>query len=114
VKKRADPATEQRALGRRVAELRRESGRTQSAVAERAGVTVRYVQAVEAGDYNPTFSTLLALARGLEVAPVELFVPPMSTEPAPRGRPPGVTETERRRRVSPTGSARRPTGRKAR
>jgi transcriptional regulator with XRE-family HTH domain len=62
----------------------------QSAVAERAGVTVRYVQAVEAGDYNPTFSTLLALARGLEVAPVELFVPPMSTEPAPRGRPPGV------------------------
>ena len=75
MKERADPAAEQRALGRRVAELRRESGRTQSALAERAGVTVRYVQALEAGDYNPTFTTLLALARGLDVNPAALFVP---------------------------------------
>lgn len=65
-------------------------------------MTVRYVQAVEAGDHNPTFTTLLALARGLDVAPVELFVTPKSTEPAARGRPPGVAETRKRRRVSPT------------
>jgi transcriptional regulator with XRE-family HTH domain len=108
VKERANPAAKQRALGRRVAELRRESGRTQSALAERAGVTVRYVQALEAGDYNPTFTTLLAIARGLDVPPAELLAPPTSTEPAGRGRPPGVVETGRRRRVSPSGRARRP------
>jgi transcriptional regulator with XRE-family HTH domain len=112
VKERANPAAKQRALGRRVAELRRESGRTQSALAERAGVTVRYVQALEAGDYNPTFTTLLAIAWGLDVAPAELFAPPTSMEPAARGRPRGVTETGRRRRVSPSRRPRHPAGKK--
>jgi len=105
VKKRANPVVEQRAFGRRVAELRREAGRTQSTLAERAGVTVRYVQAVEAGDHNPRLTTLLALARGLDVAPAELFVPPTNPAPAGRGRPPGVAEVERRRRVSRSTSA---------
>jgi transcriptional regulator with XRE-family HTH domain len=77
-------------------------------------VTVRYVQALEAGDYNPTFTTLLALAFGLDVAPAELFAPPASTEPAARGRPPGVAEKERRRRVSPSAPTKRPRGRATR
>jgi hypothetical protein len=61
---------------------------------------VRYIQALEAGDINPTFTTLLALARGLDVDAAELLAAPKSTRPVARGRPPGVTETRKRRRVS--------------
>lgn len=113
MKERSDAAASQRALGRRVAELRRESGKTQSVLAERAGVTVRYVQALEAGDFNPTFTTLLAIARGLNTSPAELFVPPASTRPPARGRPRGVTETERRRRVNRSATSKRSPGKRA-
>jgi transcriptional regulator with XRE-family HTH domain len=114
VKRRTDPAAELRFLGRRVAELRRDGGLTQSVFAERAGVTVRYIQAVEAGKINPTFTTMLALAGGLDVALADLFIPPKSTTPARRGRPPGVSETERRRRVSRSESATRASARTTR
>jgi transcriptional regulator with XRE-family HTH domain len=99
VQKRVDPVAAKRALGRRVAELRRRAGATQSALAERADVTVRYLQGLEAGDFNPTLTTLLALAFGLGVRAAELLRPPRSTKPAKRGRPPGVVETRERRRV---------------
>ena len=97
-----------------MAELRRGGGLTQSVLAERASVTVRYIQALEAGRINPTFTTLLALAGGLDVAPAALFLPPKSTAPAARGRPPGVIETAKRRRVSRGGSARRASAKAAR
>ena len=45
---------EQRKLGRNLARLRTAAGLTQELLAERAGISTRYVQDLEAGIYVPT------------------------------------------------------------
>lgn len=60
------------ALGRAVEELRREAGLTQEGLAERIGSEFPSVGGVERGTSNPTFTSLLRLARGLEVELSEL------------------------------------------
>lgn len=55
------------ALGRAVEELRREGGLTQESLADRIGSEFPSVGGVERGTSNPTFTSLLRLARGLEV-----------------------------------------------
>ena len=56
---------EHRALGRAVRETRARRGLSQEALGEAAGLHRNYVGAVERGEVNPTFKTLLAVAGGL-------------------------------------------------
>jgi transcriptional regulator with XRE-family HTH domain len=48
-------------LGINVAALRTRRGLTQEELAERVGVSARYMQSVEAGDYFPSLPTLVRL-----------------------------------------------------
>ena len=48
-------------------------GLTIEALADRAGLTPNYVGTIETGQRDPSLSTVLALARGLSVAPGELI-----------------------------------------
>lgn len=76
-----------RAVGRRIAELRREAGLTQEEAAERLGVSVRALGYIEGGRENLTLRTMASVAGVLGVPVAALLVPPESTE-ARRGRPP--------------------------
>jgi len=60
------------ALGRAVEELRREAGLTQEGLADRIESEFPAIGAVERGTSNPTFTSLLRLARGLDVDLSEL------------------------------------------
>lgn len=70
-------------IGRRVAELRTARDLTQEKFAEKADVSARYVQRVEAGTENLTVRTLVKIANALHVELPALFI---ATE-APRARP---------------------------
>jgi transcriptional regulator with XRE-family HTH domain len=54
-------------LGKRVKSLRLEKGKTQEAVADASGLHVTYIASVESGKRNPSFLSLIALARGVDV-----------------------------------------------
>lgn len=77
-------------VGRRLAELRAERGLTQEALAEKLGVTARWVQSAEAGGENFTLTTLTRFANALKVPVIEFFSPPMDSKPRP-GRPKKVS-----------------------
>lgn len=84
-----------RDVGRRIAELRAERGLTQDAMAEKAGVSSRYIAKVESGRENLTLTSLARFARLLRVATVDLFQPPRVRNARP-GRPKAVTRGTRR------------------
>ena len=69
---------------------RRAAGLTQEALAERAGLSRRGLQHLEAGDARPYPATLEALAEALDLAPAEraLLRAALPAAPAPR-RPAG-------------------------
>ena len=73
-------------LGRKVAELRIARGLTQERFAERLGVSLKYVQRIEAGSENLTVESLHRLATKLRVTVIALFEPPLVRE-VRRGRP---------------------------
>jgi UDP-N-acetylglucosamine 1-carboxyvinyltransferase len=80
------PANPERVLGligRRVAELRTARALTQEQLAERAEVSARYVQRVEAGTENLTIRTLIKMSNALRTSLEELLVAPTG----PRARP---------------------------
>jgi len=58
---------ERRALGRAVRELRARRWLSQEALGFRSGLHRNYVGALERGDMNPTFGTLLRVRRGLDL-----------------------------------------------
>lgn len=60
------------ALGRAVEELRREAGLTQEELADRINSDFPSVGNIERGRANPTFSSLLRVARGFEIDLSEL------------------------------------------
>lgn len=62
-----------RTLGRAVRELRARFGLSQEALAFQAGLHRNYVGAIERGEINPTFSTLMRLVRGFEITLSELI-----------------------------------------
>jgi transcriptional regulator with XRE-family HTH domain len=62
-----------RAFGRRVRELRKQSGLSQEQLAERAGLHWTYVSGVERGLRTPGLDVIGRLAQGLGVSPAELF-----------------------------------------
>lgn len=75
-----------RAVGRRVAELRSAAGLTQEVLAEELGVSVTYLQRIEAGTENLTVRSLVRLAGHLSTSVANLFAPPTDTTRRP-GRP---------------------------
>ncbi len=60
-------------LGRRIADLRREKGLTQEALAEAMGVSRNHVADIELGVRNTGVWSLLLICRALTVAPAALF-----------------------------------------
>ena len=75
-----------RLFGLRVAELRRERALTQEQLAERAGLSYRWMQRIEAGDANISLAKVAELAHALGHELGELFTPPRATIRKP-GRP---------------------------
>jgi transcriptional regulator with XRE-family HTH domain len=60
-------------FGKKVSVLRKKKGLTIPELAEAAGLKTLQIQKIEAGKLNFHLSTVIALARGLEMSPVELF-----------------------------------------
>jgi transcriptional regulator with XRE-family HTH domain len=60
-------------LGRRIAELRREKGLTQEALAEAMGVSRNHVADIELGVRNTGVWSLLLVCRALALPPAALF-----------------------------------------
>jgi transcriptional regulator with XRE-family HTH domain len=60
-------------IGRRVAEERKRLGLTQASLAERAGVSLKYWQRVEAGRENLTIASLVRFANLVRVEPIDLL-----------------------------------------
>jgi transcriptional regulator with XRE-family HTH domain len=71
-------------VGRGIAVFRRERGLTQEELAEEAGFTARYLQAVEAGGENLTLESLVEFANLLQVAVTDLFHGPTAPAAIPR------------------------------
>ena len=53
--------------------LRKEKGLSQAGLAEKAGLTREYVNKIEAGSYDPSLSTINALAKALGVKAARLL-----------------------------------------
>jgi ribosome-binding protein aMBF1 (putative translation factor) len=60
-------------LGRRARRLRLAKGLSQEDLAERAALDAKHYQAIEGGQTNVTFATLLGIARALGVKIAELL-----------------------------------------
>ena len=60
-------------FGKNIASLRARRHLTQERLAEKAGVSARYLQSVEAGEYFPSLPTLARLKSGLRCEWGELF-----------------------------------------
>jgi transcriptional regulator with XRE-family HTH domain len=67
-----------RDVGRRIAELRREQGKTQEEIAEALGLAVRNLQRIERG-MNFKLHSLLRIAVVLDVPVTSLLAEPAST-----------------------------------
>lgn len=63
---------EHAALGAAVREIREEADLTQQQLAKRAGVQPTFVSDIERGIRNPSWSTMLSIAKALRVKPSEL------------------------------------------
>ncbi len=73
-------------LGQRLRRLREERGLTQERLAQRASVATDMISRLENGRYtSPGLRTLLRVARGLGVSPVQLL-PDHADRPAPGAR----------------------------
>ena len=68
----SDPDVALERLGRRLRVRRAELGVTQEGVANRAQLNRTYVGEIERGEASPTLTTLIALAKGLEMTLAEL------------------------------------------
>jgi transcriptional regulator with XRE-family HTH domain len=62
-------------LSRNIKQLRLHSGLSQAELAEKAGISIPYLGAVERGDKWPSPSTLAEIARSLGHEPYDLFIP---------------------------------------
>lgn len=60
-------------IGRRIKELRKGRGLSQEALAEKMGISSKYLSSIERGMENPTLDTLIALTSALGVEFHEVF-----------------------------------------
>lgn len=65
-------AVEQRVFGHAVRETRARRGLSQAELGRLTGKHHNYIGALERGEVNPTFKTMMGLAAGLDVSLVEL------------------------------------------
>lgn len=57
------------AFGQQLKRTRKEAGLTQEALADASGIGWRFLQEIEAGDKQPTISTVFKLAKALNTKP---------------------------------------------
>lgn len=70
-----DPKREElRRLGERIREQRRHRGLTQEALAETLELSVAYVSLIERGGRNPPYTTVVAIAKALDVPTARIVV----------------------------------------
>lgn len=62
-----------KAFAKRFSDLRKESGYTQEQLAFESGITRSQIARIEAGQINPTISTVFVLARAMDVKIEEFF-----------------------------------------
>ena len=62
-----------RALGKNLNRLRMNSGLTQEKLAEKADISLRYIQQLEAGQRNPSIPTIVKLRKVLGSSFDDLF-----------------------------------------
>jgi transcriptional regulator with XRE-family HTH domain len=63
-----------RHLGERVRSIRHNRGLTQEALAEALDLSVAYISLIERGGRNPPYTTVLSIARALQVRMSEMCV----------------------------------------
>ena len=73
-------------VGDNTARTRKEKGLTQEALAEKSGLSQRYISGLENGLRNPTVLTLYKLATALGLV-IWIWSFPFSFNPASNGRP---------------------------
>lgn len=71
--RKPEPCSARTAFGRNVSRLRERAKLTQERFAELVGISVRYAQSLEAGEYFPALPTLLKIKRVLRASWDELF-----------------------------------------
>lgn len=59
--------------GLRIKELRRAKGMSQEMLAEKTGISSKYLSSIERGKENPTLETLIRLAEALSIELAEVF-----------------------------------------
>ena len=64
---------ENKAFGKRVAELRRNAGYSQEKFAFKCGLDRTYIGVVERGEKSPTLNTIVKIANALGISKSELF-----------------------------------------
>ncbi|HUB60639.1 MAG TPA: helix-turn-helix transcriptional regulator [Puia sp.] len=62
-----------RRFGQVLTDMRKQRNLSVRELATRSGLDLRQLERIEAGDVNIHFTTILALARGLEITPEELL-----------------------------------------
>ena len=67
------PCPARNRFGRNVLKLRKDQELTQESLAEKVGISVRYTQSIEAGEYWPALPTLLKLRKALCASWEEMF-----------------------------------------
>lgn len=59
--------------GLRIRELRHSKGMSQEVLAEKVGISSKYLSSIERGKENPTFDTFIKMSGALDVDLAELF-----------------------------------------
>ncbi len=60
-------------IGIRIGDLRKQKGLTQEKLAEKMGVSPKYLSSIERGKENPTLDMIIKLAQSLSVEIADLF-----------------------------------------
>lgn len=71
--RKTTPCPRRKRFGKNIASLRAGRNLTQEKLAEKTGVSARYVQSLEAGEYLPTLPTLARLKSALRCSWNDLF-----------------------------------------
>ena len=71
--RKPSPCQSRSRFGQNIVGLRRREGMTQETLAEAVGLSVRYIQSLEAGEYFPALPTLIRLRLNLKTSWDDLF-----------------------------------------
>jgi DNA-binding XRE family transcriptional regulator len=71
--RKPSPCPSRSRFGKNVAKLRHREAMTQEALAEAVGLSVRYIQSLEAGEYFPALPTLMRVRQHLRASWDEVF-----------------------------------------